>query len=81
VILVGFAVSLFNLSPLGVIVFAQVANGIILPVASVFLLIILNNRGKMGHLVNNWKQNLLGGLITAIVSFLGIWNIIRLFLR
>lgn len=81
VILVGFVVSLLNFSPLGVIVFAQVANGLILPVASIFLLVILNNRRKMGQLANNWKQNLLGGLIILIVSSLGIWNILRLFLK
>ena len=81
VILVGFIVSLFRFSPLGVIVFAQVANGLILPVASIFLLVILNKRQKIGILANNWKQNLLGGLIILIVSFLGIWNILKLFLR
>ncbi len=80
VILVGFIVSLFNIKPLAVIIFAQVANGLILPVASVFLLIVLNNRKKMGDLANSWKQNILGGIIIVIVSFLGIWNILKLFL-
>ena len=81
VILAGSIVSLFKLSPLRVIVFAQVANGLILPVASIFLLVILNKRQKIGYLANNWKQNLLGGLIILIVSFLGIWNILKLFLK
>ncbi len=81
VILAGFVVSLFNFSPLGVIVFAQVANGIILPVASIFLLLVLNHREKMGNLANNWKQNILGGIIILAVSFLGIWNIIKVFLK
>lgn len=80
VILVGFIVSLLDLSPLGVIVFAQVANGLVLPVASVFLLVILNNRRQMGDLANNWKQNLVGGLIILVVSFLGIWNIVKIIL-
>jgi Mn2+/Fe2+ NRAMP family transporter len=81
VILIGLAVSLFNLSPIAVIVFAQVANGLILPVASVFLLIVLNSRKRMGAHVNTWKQNLLGGLVILLVSFLGIWNILRLLLK
>jgi len=81
VILVGFVVSLFNFSPLGVIVFAQVANGLILPVASIFLLFVLNHRKMMGKLANNWKQNILGGMIILTVSFLGIWNIIKIFLK
>ncbi|MFC2164847.1 Nramp family divalent metal transporter [Acidobacteriota bacterium] len=81
VILTGLLVSLFNLSPIAVIVFAQVANGLILPVASVFLLVILNNRKRMGPYANTWKQNILGGLVILLVSFLGVWNILRLFLK
>jgi len=50
-------------------------------VASIFLLFVLNNRQKMGELVNNIKQNILGSLIILIVSFLGLWNIIKLFLK
>jgi len=81
IILIGFIVSLSNFNPLTVIVFAQVANGLVLPVASIFLIIILNNRQKMGSLVNNLKQNIFGGLIVLIVSALGLWNILRIFLK
>ena len=81
VILTGLIVSLFNLSPIAVIVFAQVANGLILPIASVSLLVILNSRKRMGPYANNWKQNLFGGFVILLVSFLGIWNILRLFLE
>ena len=81
VILVGFIVASLNLKPLAVIVFAQAANGIVLPVASIFLLIVLNNRQKMGKLVNNVWQNVLGGLIIMIVTCLGLWNIVKLFLK
>ena len=61
--------------------FAQVANELVLPVASVFLLILLNNRQKMRKFANNWRQNILGGLIILIVLGLGLWNIIKLFLK
>ena len=85
VILAGLIVSYlreaFNFNPLSVIIFAQVANGFVLPVASIFLLFVLNNRQKMGKLVNNIKQNILGSLIILIVSLLGLWNIIKLFLK
>lgn len=85
VILAGLIVSYlraaFNFNPLSVIIFAQVANGFVLPVASIFLLFVLNNRQKMGKLVNNIKQNIVGSLIILIVSFLGLWNIIKLFLK
>ncbi len=78
VILVGLAVSLSNFSPIVVIVFAQVTNGLVLPVASIFLLIVLNSRRILGDAVNTWKQNFLGGAIVAIVSLLGLWNILKL---
>lgn len=80
VILVGLVISLSGFTPLSVIVFAQVANGLILPLASVFLLAILNSRRLMGDLINSGKQNLIGGLVILAVSLLGIWHIIRLFL-
>jgi manganese transport protein len=81
VILAGLTVSLFNFSPIVVIVFAQVTNGLVLPVASIFLLIVLNSRRILGEAVNSWKQNILGGAIVAIVSLLGLWNIFRLLLQ
>ncbi|MFB0564061.1 MAG: Nramp family divalent metal transporter [Candidatus Aminicenantaceae bacterium] len=80
VIIVGFIVSSFNLNPLAVIIFAQVANGLVLPVASIFLLIVLNNYKQMGNLVNSFRQNLIGILVILIVTFLGLWNILKLFL-
>jgi NRAMP (natural resistance-associated macrophage protein)-like metal ion transporter len=80
VILTGFLVAMIGLNPLSVIIFAQVANGIILPVASVFVLIVLNNKKKMGDLTNTIKQNIIGIIIILVVSLLGIWNILKLFL-
>ena len=81
VIGIGLIVSLFDLNPIAVIIFAQAANGLILPFASTFLLFILNNRKIMGDMKNNLYQNILGGIIIILVSFLGIWNIIRLFMK
>jgi manganese transport protein len=80
VIATGLVVSLFDFNPLAIIVFAQVANGLILPVASLFLLIVLNNRQKMKALANTPLQNIIGGLVILLVCFLGIWNILKLFL-
>jgi manganese transport protein len=75
----GLIVSLFDFNPLAIIVFAQVANGLVLPVASIFLLIVLNNRKKMGGMANTPMQNIMGGSVILLVSFLGIWNILKLF--
>lgn len=80
VIIVGLTVSLFRFNPISVIIFAQMANGLILPAASIFLLAMLNNRKKMGGMANDWKQNLAGITVILIVTVLGIWNILKLFL-
>jgi len=76
----GLIVSLFDFNPLAIIVYAQVANGLVLPVASIFLLVVLNNRQKMKGLANTPVQNIVGGLVILLVCFLGIWNILKLFL-
>lgn len=78
VILAGLSVSLFGLNPLSVIIFAQAANGVILPVAAIFLLIVLNDRKQMGEYANTFGQNLIGGMITLVVTILGVWNLLRL---
>jgi manganese transport protein len=79
VILAGFAVSVTGFKPVGVIVFAQVANGLILPIAALFLLLVLNNRKSLGPLANTKTQNALAYAAVAVVSILGLWSIIKLF--
>jgi Mn2+/Fe2+ NRAMP family transporter len=81
VIMAGFIVSSLKLNPLAVIVFAQVANGLVLPVASIFLLIVLNNKEKMGKMANHLRQNIWGVMIILIVTCLGLWNIVKLFMK
>lgn len=81
VVLVGLLVSMFDFNPISVIVFAQVSNGVILPVASIFLLIVLNDRKRMGEMANDFMKNLLGIVVISIVSFIGIWNILKLFVK
>lgn len=81
VILTGFAASVTGFKPVGVIVFAQVANGLILPIAAVFLLLVLNDRKSLGPLANNKIQNALATTAVAFVSLLGLWSVIKLFLK
>lgn len=76
----GLVVSLFDFNPLAIIIFAQVANGLVLPVASIFLLIVLNNRVKMRGMANTHYQNMVGAAVIILVSVLGLWNILKLFI-
>jgi len=56
--------------PISIIWFAQVANGILLPVITLFLLLMMNNK-KLGDYRNSLLQNILGLgvlLITLLLS-------------
>jgi manganese transport protein len=60
-----------------VIVFAQVANGILLPAMAAFLLVAVNDRRRMGELANGALLNILGALVLAVTVLIGataIWR-------
>jgi manganese transport protein len=60
-----------------VIVFAQVANGILLPAIAIFLLVAVNDRARMGAHVNGPVRNALGGVVVLTTMVLGataIWR-------
>jgi manganese transport protein len=62
---------------LSVIVFAQVANGVLLPAIAIFLLIATNDRRRMGEHVNGPVRNALGGMVVILTVVLGITTVIR----
>ncbi len=55
-----------------VIVFAQVANGLLLPILAVFLIYAMNNRDLLGEYTNTTLQNVLGGIVTLVVVGIGL---------
>jgi manganese transport protein len=60
-----------------VIVFAQVANGILLPAIAIFLLVAVNDRSRMGEHVNSAPRNLVAGVVVLTTVLLGasaIWR-------
>jgi manganese transport protein len=60
-----------------VIVFAQVANGILLPSMAAFLLVAVNDRRRMGGLANGPLLNGLGALVLGVTVLIGataIWR-------
>lgn len=69
-----FAVS-FGKSPVQTITAAQVANGLLLPVIAIFLLIIVNRKEVLGEYRNRWLSNTLGVVVVSIVSLLAVWQI------
>ncbi|RKD95974.1 NRAMP (natural resistance-associated macrophage protein)-like metal ion transporter [Halopiger aswanensis] len=69
---VGTVFSALDYNPVQVIVFAQVANGLLLPLLAVFLIYAMNNDDLLGRYTNSGVQNVLGGLVTLVVVGIGL---------
>ena len=71
----GVLFSSLRFSPIEIIRFAQIANGLLLPVIAIFLFWIVNRSSVMGKYKNSLLQNILGIGIIVISIFLGIKSI------
>lgn len=79
ILLLGVFFSSLQLKPVEVIQFAQVANGLLLPVIALFLMWIVNKTAVMGKYRNSLWQNIFGFLIIAITIILGARSIYTVF--
>ncbi|MCR9226579.1 MAG: Nramp family divalent metal transporter [Flavobacteriaceae bacterium] len=82
VLLCGVVFLSFDIKPIEVIQFAQVANGILLPVMASLLLWVVNKKSVMGENKNSLLQNVFGITIVVFAIFLGtksIFKVIGLF--
>lgn len=70
ILTIGVLVAMTGFKPIEIIQFAQIANGLLLPVVAIFLLWIVNSRSIMGEFVNTKLQNGLGFIILAITLVL-----------
>ena len=66
----------FNIKPIEVIKFAQIANGILLPVIAILLLWVVNRKAVMGVHRNTKIQNIAGVVIIVLALILGVKSII-----
>lgn len=79
ILFIGVFFLSFGIKPLEIIKFAQIANGILLPVIALFLFWAVNRTSVMGKFKNSMLQNLLGAVIIALAIFLGIKVILTVF--
>ena len=79
ILTIGLAVSLLDLRPTDLITIAQVANGLLLPIIAVFLLLAMNNKALLGLHTNGAAANLLGAGVVAITFLLGARLVLRVF--
>lgn len=68
----------FGKSPQATIVTAQAANGLLLPLVAVFLLLVMNRRDFLGEHRNGWLLNIAGGVVVLITCVLGIKSLAAL---
>src|SRR5690625_943471 len=75
VIGLGIVTSALGLEPLEVLLFAQALNGLILPIIAILIMIVINKKDFMREHVNPLWLNVIGWVVAAVVSFLGIYSL------
>ncbi len=81
VILIGVIFSSIGFSPIEIIKFAQVTNGILLPLVVVFLLFLANNTRLLKNNTNNLFQNVLGLIVIGFCLLLCYRSVAKVFLQ
>ncbi|MEO0981981.1 MAG: Nramp family divalent metal transporter [Pseudomonadota bacterium] len=77
VLVIGAAVALSGVRPVALILIAQAANGILLPIVAVFLLIVMNRRSLLGDHANGAAANIAGWTVVALAFALGARGVLR----
>lgn len=75
VLLTGMVLATFGLKPVRMILMAQFANGLLLPVLALFLMKVMNNKEILGSATNSRATNIAGILIILITFLLGLKSI------
>ncbi|WP_405397694.1 Nramp family divalent metal transporter [Maribacter sp. Asnod2-G09] len=76
ILILGVFFLSFGIKPIEIIKFAQITNGLLLPIIAVFLLWVVNRAGVMGKYKNSMLQNIFGGLIILLSILLGAKSIL-----
>jgi Mn2+/Fe2+ NRAMP family transporter len=76
VLLTGAAFTAAGVRPVPAILFAQVANGVLLPAVAVFLLFAVNST-RMGRYRNGPAANTAGAIVVLVAIGLGCWAVFR----
>ncbi|WP_419211254.1 Nramp family divalent metal transporter [Maribacter sp. X9] len=79
ILVLGVLFLSFGIKPIEIIKFAQVANGLLLPIIAIFLLWVVNRAGVMGIHRNSKFQNVIGIAIILLAVVLGAKSILTVF--
>lgn len=76
ILVMGVVFLSFGIKPIEIIKFAQITNGLLLPIIAIFLLWVVNRTGVMGIHKNNLIQNCIGAAIILLSIVLGAKSIL-----
>lgn len=77
VIAIGAALALTGIKPITIILSAQFANGLLLPIIATFLLVAMNRTELLGRYENSLLGNILGSGVVLITAVLGLRLIMK----
>ena len=75
----GMLAAALGSRPISAIMFAQAANGFLLPIVAVYLLYVMNSGALLGKHKNRWRSNVVGALVVLVVSGLGVFKLLQVF--
>lgn len=77
VILFGATLAIVGKNPQEIIILAQATSGLFLPIITILILIVANNKKLLGEHVNNKIQNIVGILVVILTLLLGINGVVQ----
>lgn len=77
ILVLGVTFMSLGIKPIEIIRFAQIANGILLPLIAIFLLWVVNRASVMGAYKNTRLQNIFGMVIIILTVILGAKSIFK----
>lgn len=80
ILVIGVGFSLVGFRPMRIIMFAQIANGLLLPIIASFLLWVMNDRRLLGDYVNTKAANIWAVVIIGVTILLGLKGVITAFI-
>nr|WP_279347010.1 Nramp family divalent metal transporter [Gramella sp. AN32] len=75
ILILGIIFSSLGIKPVEIIKFAQIANGLVLPIIAIFLFYMVNQTSILGKYKNSLIQNILGIVVILLAMFLGVKSI------
>ena len=75
IVAIGTALAVTGTRPVAAILLAQVANGLILPVCAVFLLLVMNRGDLLGKYKNGPTANILGWTIVLLIASMSVFHL------